>query len=93
MRRKLPYEFNIIRGATPPKVEGRGCKAGIGVNINLLKRMEPGDSIWEVPVRKMRSIKDTATRYGIRLKIRKIPKEYASLKDLKYCIFMVSKPN
>lgn len=63
----------IVKGITPPQVIGRGRPRGAGCNLRLLKRMEPGNCIWEVSKRKMNSIRVTANRYKVKIKVRLLP--------------------
>lgn len=63
----------IERGRELPPIRGRGRKKGYGRNLELLNRMDIGDSIWDVPLNKMESIKCTAHRFGLKVMVRRIP--------------------
>ncbi len=63
-----------VRSNIPiPKVLGRGNKKGCGRNIILLRSMEIGQSLWNVPKKKCNSIRDSARRSGFCIKVRKNP--------------------
>lgn len=70
----MPIELPIETRPLPvPKVHGRGRKGGTGVNLDLLRKMKSGQSIWEVPKAKMESIRSTATIFEITIKVRRLP--------------------
>ncbi len=58
---------------------GRGRPKGKGKNIEFLKALRPGDTVWDVSRRKMWSFVSTARDLGIKLMVRRIPnsKKYA----------------
>lgn len=56
-----------------PKIAGRGRKKGGGDNQQLLAKLQPGYSLTGVDRDKKNSIRTTAYRLGIKLKIRRIP--------------------
>jgi hypothetical protein len=63
----------IERDKPVGKVMGRGRKKGSGPNLQLLAKLKPGDSIWEVPEAKMHSLRASAFRAGIKVKVRLTP--------------------
>jgi len=64
----------VIERQTPVgKVVGRGRKKGSGDNMRLLAKLKKGDSMWDVPKDKMNSIRSSAIRNNIAIKIRWIP--------------------
>lgn len=63
----------IERQKDLPKVSGRGRKKGSGPNMKLLANLKPGDSVWDVPYNKMLSIRASAFKANIKLKVRLIP--------------------
>lgn len=70
---KNPHVFEVVPDALVPKVIGRGRKLGKGKNLDMLNKMEPGSAIFEVPFRKMKSIKYTAWKNGIKIIVRRLP--------------------
>lgn len=62
----------IEKGIPVPKIVGRGRPRGTGSNLRALAKMKPGDSLWDVPKAKKDSIRTSAFRNKIRLKIRRI---------------------
>ena len=55
------------------KIHGRGRKKGNGDNMRLLARLVDGDSLWDVPRDKKDSIRTSARRAGIKVRVRAIP--------------------
>lgn len=62
----------IERGVPIPKVVRLGRPKGSGSNMRLLAKMKAGDSVWDVPKGKKDSIRTSAFRNGIRIKVRRI---------------------
>ncbi len=62
----------IERGVPVLRVVGRGRPKGNGSNIRALRKMNPGDSLWDVPRKKMDSFRVSAFRSGIKIKVRRI---------------------
>lgn len=68
---KLPIA--IIADRPMPKVVGRGRKPRVGANFTLLNSLVPdGNPIFDVPKNKMKSIRTSAWRSGIKIKIRQL---------------------
>ncbi len=65
--------LEIVRDRDLPPITGRGRKKGSGPNLQLLNRMNIGDSVWDVPRDKMHSIRTSAYYAGIRVVVRRIP--------------------
>jgi hypothetical protein len=63
----------IVEGVPPTKKLGVGRPKGSGSNIRLLKKLKPGNSIWELTWKKANSIRVSAQNAGIKIKIRKQP--------------------
>jgi len=63
----------LIGQAPIPKIAHPGRPKGWGSNLRLLNRMKPGDCIWDVPEKKMKSIRSSAIRNKIKVSIRYIP--------------------
>lgn len=69
----MSHPVLVIEPGTMPKVVGRGRKRGSGSNYRLLKRLAPnGNPVFDVPYDKMQSIRATAHRGGIRVKVRQM---------------------
>jgi hypothetical protein len=64
--------YIIERNLPVIKVVGRGRPRGSGSNLRTLAKMGKGDSLWDVPKKKMDSFRTSAFRNNIRLKIRRI---------------------
>jgi len=74
----------LERGPVPiPKIMGRGRKRGGGSNGRLLARLRPGDALSDISVKKLASIRTTAHRLGIKIKVRMMPDT-----DRRYLIFL-----
>jgi hypothetical protein len=71
--------MEIKHGIELPKKISPGRPPGKGVNLDLLKSLKDGDTVWDVSKKKMRSIIVSANLAGIRLTVRAIPntKRYA----------------
>lgn len=65
--------MEIRTGVQLPKKKVKGFKKGEGVNLNLLKALRPGETVWDVGRKKMRSLIVSAQNAGIRLMVRRIP--------------------
>ncbi len=65
-------EIKVVYGIPLPPVKGRGRKAGVGTNIQLLKSMGVGGSLIDIPRGKVDSLVNTAFRIGIKVSIRKL---------------------
>lgn len=65
--------MRVESGVELPPIRGRGRPKGSGVNLDLLNSLKPGDTVWDVGLKKMRSISASAHEAGIRLMIRRIP--------------------
>lgn len=64
----------IIEDRPMPKIVGRGPIRGKGPNITLLSRLKPkGPPLFDVPFRKMESLRQTAYLMGIKIQVRAIP--------------------
>lgn len=48
-------------------------RKGNGINLILLRKMEMGQSIWEIPRKKMLSLRHTAHQAKIKVRVRKLP--------------------
>jgi hypothetical protein len=80
-----PHIFRVVSGAPlPVRPSRKGVKLGKGKNLDMFAKMKPGDSIWDVPRDKMNSMRYTAWREKIKIKIRRIPDSD------KYAIFRIS---
>lgn len=65
----------------PPVIQVK--RKGNGINLILLRKMEVGQSVWEIPRKKMLSLRHTAGQANIKLKVRKLPSgRYAVFKIL-----------
>lgn len=63
----------VIENRPMPEIANRGRPRGSGCNFVLLKRLVPnGNPVFEVPRAKALSIKATAWRAGMKLKIRQM---------------------
>jgi len=65
----------IVIGLAPTKILGRGRPVGTGPNQKLLGKIKPNEAhscIWGLSLKKMRSIKSTASLLGISIKIRRL---------------------
>lgn len=63
----------IVGEMEMPKVSGRGRKKGSGPNLALLRRLLPdGNPVFDVPYDKMQSIRASAWKHGIKLRIRQM---------------------
>lgn len=76
----------IERGVPVLRVVGRGRHKGSGSNIRTLMKLNPGDSLWDVPRKKMDSFRVSAFRSGIKIKVRRIALPDGTLTD-KYAIW------
>jgi len=65
--------MEIKHGVELPKKRCRGRPPGTGRNIDLLKSLKPGDTVWNIGTRRMNSIVASARAIGIKLVVRKIP--------------------
>lgn len=79
---KNPHVFAVVAGAPVPQVEGRGRKPGKGKNVDMLKEMGIGGSIFEVPKLKMMSIKYSARYFGMKIVIRRLPNKTYFIKRI-----------
>lgn len=57
----------------PPIKRSPGRPKGSGCNMRLLKRMKPGNSIFDVPKLKMLAFCESARMCGVKVKVRKLP--------------------
>ncbi len=71
--------MEIRQGVELPKLHRPGRPKGSGVNLRLLRSLRPGETVWDVSKKKMRSIFVSANEQGIKLMVRRIPnsKKYA----------------
>ncbi len=63
----------VVPGLALPKILGRGRPHGSGSNMIRLAQMKEGDSLVEVPKRRMHSIRTSAANAGIEVTCRKLP--------------------
>lgn len=63
------FPYMIQQGLPAPKISGRGRPVGTGCNMRLIKRMKPGDSIWDIPFMKAESLRISARKLGIKVSI------------------------
>lgn len=76
----------VVVGLAPPKIIGRGRPKGFGPNQKLLSKIKPGadySCIWGLSLKKMRSIKSSASLLKMKIKIRHLEKD-------KYAIWRIS---
>lgn len=67
--------YPIMSCVPPTKVLGRGRPKGIGCNLSMLNKLKEGNvqsCIWNLDLKKMRSIKTTAGQHGIKIKVRRL---------------------
>ncbi len=64
--------MEIKEGVELPKLRTAGRPKGSGINLRLLKGLKDGQTVWEVPKKKMRSIIVSANYAGIRLMVRRM---------------------
>lgn len=69
----MGYSFQTKDDLPITKVLGRGRRRGNGQNLIFLRRMKPGSPLWNVPLKKAMSIKHSAWRFKIKIKIRRLP--------------------
>ncbi len=67
----------FVNGPPPIKIAGRGRPKGSGCNLRLLKGMKAGDSMWHLSFKKMNSIRVSAQKNGIKIKVRALPDKRA----------------
>jgi len=79
-----PHVFEVVKGKDLIPVHRVRRPYNKGKNLDILLKMEPGDSIWEVPYRKVRSLRFSALRRGMKIKARRIPTSE------RYAVFRVS---
>jgi len=65
--------IKINQEPLPPIKRKKGPKPGTGRNLNLLYSLKPGDTVWNIGERRMRSILSSAWQNNIRITARKIP--------------------
>lgn len=68
-----PDVFIIKQNEPLPKISGRGRPRGSGWNLRTLAKMGPGYTLWDIPLKKKNSIKTSAYRNGIKIKVRRMP--------------------
>lgn len=65
--------LKIVRNKELPPIQGRGRKKLSGPNLQLILKMEIGDSIWDVPLKAKDSIRTSAHKAGFKMVVRRIP--------------------
>lgn len=69
----LAGRIKIVRNVPiPPKSKG-GRPKDRGCNLDIISRMMEGDSIWEIPIAKARSIQASARFKGIKMAAVRLP--------------------
>lgn len=68
-----PHPGPVTSGVGIPPVLPHKRIKGNGINLILFRNMKSGESIWEVPRKKMESIRQSALKGGIKISVRKIP--------------------
>ena len=66
-------EVKVFQDRPLPGISGRGRPVGDGDNIRFLKALKPGDTVWDVPAKRMATLRASAARCGIKVMARKIP--------------------
>jgi hypothetical protein len=71
--------MEIKQGVELPKKQAWGRPRGRGKNLDLLNKLRPEDTVWDVTAKRMRSIIVSANEHGFKLMVRNIPntKRYA----------------
>lgn len=66
-------KMEIREGVDLPPISRKGRPKGKGSNLRLLEQLKGAKSLWDVPYRKMLSIKQSAAAAGIKITVRNIP--------------------
>lgn len=62
----------VVSGLVLPLILGRGRPKGQGPNIEQLRCLQPGDSIVEVPRKRMNALRMSAAGAGIKVTVRRM---------------------
>lgn len=68
-------EENIKEGLDIPKIRKSGRPKGTGPNVELIAKLRPGQSIWNLKPNEMRNLRMAAYRVGAKVKIRRQPEK------------------
>lgn len=68
-------EENIKEGLIIPKIRKSGRPKGTGPNVELIAKLRPGQSIWNLKPNEMRNLRMAAYRVGAKVKIRRQPEK------------------
>lgn len=71
-------EENIKEGVPELKIRRPGRPPGTGPNVELIAKLKPGQSIWNLKPNEMKNLRMAAYRVGVKVKIRRQPEKVSN---------------